>query len=578
MTAVTAAKITIVRKSFDGRWRKGGEPKFSYTVDVTLTPEDAKKLRLSPRPARIEPAPPSEGGATARVNASAATAATAAATAGNRNAAAYSATGEGDGSAGSLPAGPRIVVLGCGPAGLFAALTLARAGLRPIIVERGRPVETRGRDIGALFARKILNPDSNLCYGEGGAGTWSDGKLTTRIGRNSGPVREVLETLVAYGAPERILVDGKPHLGTDRLVRILRSMREGLAAAGATFMFNTRVEDFAVRSGKASAAVTGLKLAGGTTLPADAVVLAVGHSSRQLYARLEAAGAAMAAKPIAVGFRVEHPQRLIDQTQFGPYADMVERGAGKVPVADYRLATQVHTTAVRMLRLPFLLQAEGGRGCYSFCMCPGGQVVPTSVDPNEVCVNGMSFSRRGSKWANAALVVTVEPEDMAGVVGAAGADADSPLRGVEWQRVMEREAARRGGGDLVVPVQRVTDFLERRSSAGKELPTSSYRLGVRGAALHDLYPVFVGDALAAALADFEAAMPGFVTDAALLHGVETRTSAPVQVTRDKDTLECVTLAGLYPAGEGAGYAGGIVSAAVDGIRVGTALAAAVVAR
>ncbi|CAM9747327.1 unnamed protein product [Ectocarpus sp. 6 AP-2014] len=602
--------VVVVRKSFDARTKKDSEPRFSYTLDVRLSPKTARKLRLRTKQGKLEPSPsggplfpasPSSdssvfsdispditSAAVSKMAAlSDATSAAVAAEAIAADAAVVAAAGAAEGDvmegAGAPPVatgggggGPSVVVVGAGPAGLFAALELVEVGMKPIIVERGMPVERRGREIGALFHRRILNPDSNLCYGEGGAGTWSDGKLTTRIGRNSENVRKVLETLVAHGAPERILVDGKPHLGTDRLVRILRDMRAFLIERGATFRFDTKVEALLTRGGGDRGAISGLKLADGSEILADRVILAVGHSARPLYERLLESGVSLEAKGIAVGFRIEHPQEMINELRYGAeIASMVDRGKGKVPVADYRL-----TQSLGAKDTP----DEAGQGsaklgyqdrsCYSFCMCPGGQVVPTSVDPKEVCVNGMSFSKRESKWANAALVVSLSPKDVADDVSALeGAEAgNGPLRGVRWQSAMERRAAEMGGGNLVVPVQRVTDFMAGSSGRDADLPSSSYRLGVRAGPLHELYPSYVAEGLREALEAFERRMPGFVCDEALLHGVETRTSSPVQVERNADTLECPSMEGLFPTGEGAGYAGGIVSAAVDGIRVGQSVA------
>ncbi|CAM9526452.1 unnamed protein product [Chrysoparadoxa australica] len=450
--------------------------------------------------------------------------------------------------------------------------------MAPIIVERGRQVESRGRDIGALFARKLLNEESNLCFGEGGAGTWSDGKLTTRIGRNSSEVREVLERLVAHGAPELILTAGKPHLGTDRLVKILRDLRLWLVEKGAVIKFGHKlvgINPVVDSSAEGSRCIESVKVEDTSSgevevVGCDMLVLAAGHSSRAIFSQLRDAGVALVPKGFAAGFRVEHPQELINQIRYGAWREHVMKGKGKVPVADYSLAATVSDGSG--VQDPSLASTPGGqesqeggsRPVYSFCMCPGGQIVPTSVDERELCVNGMSFSRRGSNWANSALVVSVTPEDTEEL---GGTDA---LRGVEWQRVIERRAAMAGGGSMVAPVQRVTDFLEGSPSLGA-LPTSSYRLGVKSARCDELYPPFVTEALKQALARFDQRLPGFISDQALLHGVETRTSCPVQIPRDPQTLESPTLHGLFPAGEGAGHAGGIVSAAVDGLRIGRAV-------
>ncbi|KAM1500613.1 hypothetical protein TB2_025458 [Malus domestica] len=454
---------------------------------------------------------------------------------------------------------PKIAVVGSGPSGLFAALVLAEFGADVTLLERGQPVEQRGRDIGALVVRRMLQTESNFCFGEGGAGTWSDGKLVTRIGRNSGSVLAVMETLVHFGAPEGILVDGKPHLGTDRLVPLLRNFRQHLQQLGVTIKFGTRVDDLLVDN----AQVVGVKVSDSADNSQkwgyDAVVLAVGHSARDFYQTLLSHNIDLIPKDFAVGLRIEHPQEVVNSLQYSGLATEVRRGRGKVPVADYKVAKYVSGKDGE--------EPSGAtsRSCYSFCMCPGGQVVLTSTNPSEICINGMSFSKRASKWANAALVVTVSAKDF-DVLNLRG-----PLAGVEFQREFEQRAARMGGGNFVVPVQTVTDFMDNKLSV-TSVPPSSYRLGVKAANLHEIFPIHITETLQHSLSVFDKELPGFISKEALLHGVETRTSSPIQIPRDNDTYESTSLKGLYPVGEGAGYAGGIVSAAVDGMYAGFAVA------
>ncbi|XP_045801919.1 uncharacterized protein Cbei_0202 isoform X1 [Trifolium pratense] len=461
---------------------------------------------------------------------------------------------------------PKIAVVGSGPSGLFAALVLGELGADVTLIERGQPVEQRGRDIGALVVRKILELESNFCFGEGGAGTWSDGKLVTRIGRNSGSVIAVMKTLVQFGATKQILIDGKPHLGTDRLVPLLRNFRQHLQDLGVTIKFGTRVDDLHIEDGR----VLGVMVSESADeyrlrsqkLEYDAVILAVGHSARDIYQMLLTHNVELVPKDFAqVGLRIEHPQELINKIQYAELASEVSHGRGKVPVADYKVANYIDKGDFNE---PSDSMVEN-RSCYSFCMCPGGQVVLTSTSPSEICINGMSFSRRASRWANAALVVSVTKNDFEAL------NYYGPLAGVEFQREFERRAATMGGGNFVVPVQTVPDFLENKLS-GTSVPLSSYRLGVKASNLNELFPTHIIEALKHSLVTFDKELPGFICNEALLHGVETRTSSPIQIPRDADSYESTSVKGLYPVGEGAGYAGGIISAAVDGMHAGFAVA------
>ncbi|HSS40506.1 MAG TPA: FAD-dependent oxidoreductase [Polyangia bacterium] len=424
---------------------------------------------------------------------------------------------------------PRVVIIGSGPAGAWAALRLAEAGVPSTVLEQGKPVQPRRHDL-ARITRGELAPSSNYCFGEGGAGTYSDGKLYARAKDRAG-VAEVLADLVRFGAPPEIEIEARPHVGSNRLPQVLDRLRVHLAGLGVTYRFETSATGLRAERGKLQAVTVD-----GDEVPADIVVLAVGHSARPVYDWAAAAGLALARKPIAVGVRIEHPQHLIDQIQYGPAAD-----DPRLPAAFYELTAQC-----------------GGRGVYSFCMCPGGWIVPAATEPDGVVVNGMSLSRRDSPFANAGLVVSVDLTDF-------GPDAAGPLAGVEFQRAIERAAFRAGGGRFRAPAQRLGDFLAGRPS--DRVGRSSYRPGLTPGNLADVLPPFVVEALRGGLRQIGARIPAFVNPEATLIAAETRTSAPIRFVRDPQTLLSPSIAGLYPCGEGAGYAGGIVSAALDGARV-----------
>lgn len=429
------------------------------------------------------------------------------------------------------------VVVGFGPAGIFAGLILAQCGQRPIILERGLPVEERRRSIETFWAGGELDPESNLQFGEGGAGAFSDGKLTT--GTGDGRIRKVLEELAAAGAPQEILTDAKPHIGTDRLPGVVRELRKKITALGGQVRFSARLTGLEARGGE----LTGLRVstpAGEEQIPCRRLILAVGHSARDIFTLLDRQGIPLEAKPFSVGVRIEHPAAWIDRAQYGRFAGHPALGA-----ADYKLNC----------RLP------NGRGVYTFCMCPGGTVTGAASEPGGVVTNGMSTWARDGRNSNSALLVGVSPEDY----GSA-----SPLAGIEFQRAMERAAFRLGGGAYLAPVQRVADFLEDRptTSFGEVLPT--YRPGVAMGEIGPCFPSFVSDCLRQALPLLGRRLKGFDHGDALLTAPETRSSSPVRVLRD-ESFQCPALRGLYPCGEGAGYAGGIVSAAVDGIRVAEAV-------
>ncbi len=440
---------------------------------------------------------------------------------------------------------PRVVIIGAGPAGLYCAYQLARSGIASVIVERGKKVQPRRHDLAGMNQRGEVNPESNYCFGEGGAGTYSDGKLYTRSHKR-GDVRDVLEVLALHGAPSEILTDARPHIGSNRLPKVVTGMRERLESVGVEVLFEARVVDLITTRRAGAKVVSGVRLADGRELGADAVVVAGGHSARDLHAMLERHGVTLEAKPFALGVRIEHPQPLINRIQYGRHA-----GHPKLPSAAYKLAHTVEE-----------------RGVFSFCMCPGGWVVPASTEEGALVVNGMSLSRRDSPYANSGLVVSVELADLE-ALGLRG-----PRAGVELQARVEEAAWKAGGGALVAPATRVTDFLDKRGSS--TVPASSYLPGVASADVAEVLDASglrFADRLREALRAFGRNLRGYVTDEAILIATESRTSSPVRVPRDPETLEAPELGGLYPCGEGAGYAGGIVSAALDGMRVARAVEA-----
>lgn len=439
-------------------------------------------------------------------------------------------------------AGPPVVIVGAGPAGLFCAYELARAGIRSILLDRGKPVQARRRDLKGLTQHGRVDTDSNYCFGEGGAGTYSDGKLYTRAHKR-GDIRDVIEILALHGAPDSILVDARPHIGSNKLPKVITAMREHLAQVGSEVRFGARATELVVSGGKA----VGVRLADGGEVLGRAVVVATGHSARDVHGMLLAAGVRLEAKPFAMGVRIEHPQPLIDRIQYGRHA-----GHPKLPAAAYRLA----------------FTPDDKRGAFSFCMCPGGWIVPAATEPDGVVVNGMSLSRRDSPYANSGLVVAIELADLERV------GLHGPLGGVELQRRLEQATAQAGGGGLRAPATRATDFVQRRASS--TVPATSYQPGLAAgnvAEVLDSIGVPIAQRLREALPVFDRQMRGYLTEEAVLVGVESRTSSPVRVPRDPERLVSPDLAGLYPCGEGAGYAGGIVSAALDGMRVARAILA-----
>lgn len=500
-------ELAVFRRAVDAR--KPKDIVFIYTIDVTLKNEAAVMARL--KSDRHVAASPDMSYKIARV---------------------------------TTPPAKRPVVIGAGPCGIFAALILAEMGLRPIILERGKVVRERTKDTFGFWRKRILNPESNAQFGEGGAGTFSDGKLYSQVKDPRFLGRKVLKEFVEGGAPPEILYVSKPHIGTFRLVQVVEHMRAKIEDLGGEFRFQTRVERLVVnKTPSGERRVAGLVLQDGSTLESDHVVLAVGHSARDTFQMLYDEGVYIEAKPFSIGFRIEHPQSLIDRARLGPNAGNKLLGA-----ADYKI---VH-------------HASNGRSVYSFCMCPGGTVVATASEPGRVVTNGMSQYSRNERNANAGIVVGITPEDYPG----------HPLAGIAFQRHWEERAFEAGGRDYTAPGQRVGDFIAARASTALGDVIPSYKPSVRPTDLSTCLPDYAIEAIREALPAFDKQIKGFALADAVLTGVETRTSSPISIKRN-DNFQSLNTLGLYPAGEGAGYAGGILSAAIDGIKVAEAVASSI---
>ncbi len=504
ITAQDLLGFTLFKRSYDAR--KNSALSFIYTVDVSVNNESAILAKFK-GDIHVKPTPDTSYHFVANASQ-------------------------------STPRSSRLrpVVVGFGPCGIFAALLLAQMGFKPIVLERGKAVRERTQDTWGLWRKNVLNPESNVQFGEGGAGTFSDGKLYSQIKDPKFYGRQVIREFIKAGAPEEIEYVAKPHIGTFRLVGVVEKMREEIISLGGEIRFSQKVVGFDI----ANSQIRGVQLEHGETIEADHVVLALGHSARDTFKVLHDAGVYMEAKPFSVGFRIEHPQSLIDRARLGPHA-----GNKLIGAADYKL---VH-------------HAKNGRAVYSFCMCPGGTVVAATSELHRVVTNGMSQYSRNERNANAGIVVGITPEDYPG----------GALAGIEFQRVLESKAYELGGGTYEAPGQLVGDFLLGRASTALGSVTPSYKPGVHLTDLAPSLPGYAIEAIREAIPAFEKQIKGFSMHDAILTGVETRTSSPLRITRGEN-LQSVNIKGLYPAGEGAGYAGGILSAGVDGIRVAEAVA------
>ena len=493
------SKINILRKAIDARRYHGSEIKFIYNIDVKLVDEKSinndnnKTNHYALRITHYELKP---------------------------------------------------IVVGFGPAGMFAALTLAKAGLEPLVFERGADVDTRQSEVEKFFKSGILNPNTNVQFGEGGAGTFSDGKLTTRV--NDELISEVIETFIESGAPEEIRYLQKPHIGTDNLRNVVKNIRQKIIELGGKVFFNAQITDVEIKAGKIQAVIVNNE----QRYETNSLFLAIGHSSRDTYEMLLNSGVEMEAKAFAIGVRVEHPQEFIDKSQYG-----IDAGNPKLPVADYFLTFNPNKNNSSFN----ITNSSLNRGAYTFCMCPGGQVVAAASEIGGVVTNGMSNFKRDSGIANAAVLSTVSPTDFTDF----GRDA---LCGVRFQRKYESLAFELGGKNYCAPVQTVGDFLNGRSGSTQFLTSPTYPIGFKVVDLHHCLPKFVTSTLEAALINFNKKIPDFAADDVVMTGIETRTSAPCRLLRNKEDFQSVNVKGLYPIGEGAGYSGGIMSSAIDGIK------------